>query len=84
MTRTLTIRKATLEILERAEPYALPERQLLVELNTALRPPAAQAEFDDALIFLNIRNHIAIVPDNLDETFVKWVITETGKAVIRQ
>ena len=84
MTRPLTIRKATLEILERADPYALPEDQLLIELNTALRPPVGKAEFYDALLFLNTRKHIITIPDNIDDTLVKWAISETGKTLLRQ
>jgi hypothetical protein len=84
MTRLLSLRKNILMILERCEPYALPERQLKLELDGSIRPPAALAEFEDALSFLNIRKHILTVPDPLDEQNVKWTITETGKAMLRQ
>ena len=84
MTRTLTLRKNILLILERCEPYAMPERQLQLELDGSIRPPAATAEFEEALLFLNIRKHIVTVPDPLDEENVKWTITETGKSLVRQ
>ena len=84
MTRTLNIRKNLLLILERCEPYAMPERQLKLELDGSIRPPAAMAELEDAILYLNIRKHIATVPDPLDEQNVKWTITETGKALLRQ
>ena len=84
MTRTISIRKNILFILERAEPYALPETQLKLELDGSIRPPAATAEFEDAMLFLNTHGHAVTVPDPLDEQNVKWTITETGKALIRQ
>jgi hypothetical protein len=84
MTRALSIRKNILLILERAEPYALPEMQLKLELDGTVRPPAAQAEFDEAITFLATRQHAATVPDPLDPDNVKWTITETGKAMLRQ
>ena len=84
MTRDQSITRGILAVLERAEPFALPEAQLLIELNGALRPPVGQAEFDERMLFLNTRKHIVTVPDNLDENLVKWTITETGKSVLRQ
>jgi hypothetical protein len=82
--RSINIRRAILEILERAEPYALPEDQLLVELNGAIRPPAGKAESDEEILFLQVRGYITTVPDSLDETLVKWATTEAGKATLRQ
>jgi len=84
MTRELNIRKNILIILERCEPYALPERQLKIELDGSIRPPSALAEFDEAMTFLNTRKHIATVPDSLDEENVKWTITESGMSLLRQ
>jgi len=84
MTRCIDVRRAILEILERAEPYALPERQLKIEINSALRPPVGDAEFDDALCFISRRGLAATVPDPLDEQNVKWTISEPGKALLRQ
>ena len=84
MTRTLSIRKNILQILERAEPYALPENQLRLELDGSIRPTAATAEFDEAMLFINTRGFAKTVPDSLDEENVKWTITESGKALLRQ
>jgi len=82
--RSTNIRRAILDILERAQPYALPESQLAVELNGALRPPAGKAEIDDAILFLQVRGYITTVPDSLDESLVKWAITESGMTMLRQ
>lgn len=82
--RATNTRRAILDILERAQPYALPEKQLIVELNGAIRPPAGQAEVDEELLFLQRRGYIATVPDLLDDRLVKWAITETGMAMLRQ
>jgi len=82
--RVTNIRRAILDILERAQPYALPEAQLTVELNGAVRPPAGKAELDEELLFLQRRGYIATVPDPLDDNFVKWAITEAGMTMLRK
>ena len=81
--RTTNIRLAILEILERAQPYALPERQLAVELNGTVRPPAGKAECDEAILFLQSRGYITTVPDPIDDQLVTWAITEPGLATLR-
>jgi hypothetical protein len=81
--RVATIRRAILDILERAQPYALPESQLSVELNGVVRPPASQAELDEEILFLQTRGYIDTVPDPLDDRLVKWAITEAGLAMLR-
>jgi hypothetical protein len=82
--RATIIRRTILDILERAQPYALPESQLVVELNGALRPAAGSAEFDQEILFLQIRRYITTVPDPLDDQLVKWAITEAGLTMLRQ
>jgi len=82
--RAANLRKAILDILERAQPYALPEAQLSVELNGTVRPPAGSAELDEELLYLQRRGYIATVPDPIDERLVKWAITEAGMAMLRQ
>jgi hypothetical protein len=82
--RSTTLRRALLDILERAQPYALPENQLIVELNGVVRPPSSRAEFDEELLFLQTRGYVATVPDPLDDHLVKWAITEAGMAMLRQ
>ncbi len=82
--RDTNTRRAILDILERAQPYALPERQLAVELNGVMRPPVSTAEFDEELHFLQRRRYIATIPDPLDDNLVKWAITEAGMAMLRQ
>jgi len=81
--RAINIRRTILDLLERAQPYALPEPQLAVELNGAIRPPAGRAELDEELLFLQTRACIATVPDPLDDNLVKWAITEAGKTMLR-
>jgi hypothetical protein len=82
--RTVNLRKAILDILERAQPYALPETQLTVELNGTVRPPTGKAELDEEILFLQTRGYIATVPDPLDDNLVKWAITEAGMTMLRQ
>ena len=81
--RSTNVRRAILEIVERANPYALPEEQLAVELNGMVRPPAGTAELDEEILFLQSRAYIATVPDPLDNNLVKWAITEAGMAMLR-
>ena len=82
--RASNIRRTVLDILERAQPYALSESQLAVELNGAVRPPAGRAEFDEEILFLQIRGYIATIPDPLDDRLIKWAITEAGRTMLRQ
>jgi hypothetical protein len=82
--RRTNIRRAVLDILECASPLAEPEEQLLLELNGRMRPPAGMAECDEEILFLQSRGFIARVPDALDDSLVKWCITEAGKAMLRQ
>jgi len=82
--RAANIRRTVLDILERATPYALSESQLAVELNGAVRPPAGRAEFDEEILFLQIRRYITTVPDPLDDHLIKWAITEAGRTMLRQ
>ncbi len=84
MSRERTLRRAALDLLERAEPYALPERQLQIELNGRVRPPAGQAEFEDMVTYLATRKFIALLQDSLDPERSQWLITETGKALLRK
>jgi len=82
--RITNVRRAILDILERAQPYALPEQQLIVELNGTVRPPAGKAELDDELGYLQRRGFITTIEDPLDEALVKWAITEAGRTMLRQ
>jgi len=82
--RQKNIRRTILDKLERAEPYALPEPSLQVETNAQLRPPMAQAEFDDALLYLQSHGFIANMPDDFDQDLNKWLITEAGKTLLRK
>lgn len=82
--RSQEIRRTLLEKLEIAEPHALPEPTLQVGLNSKLRPPIGQAEFDDALLFLQTRGFIGNLPDEIDENLSKWFITEAGKTLLRK
>jgi hypothetical protein len=82
--RATNIRRSILDILERCQPFALPESQLTVELNAAIRPPAGNAEFDEEMLFLQTRGFITNVPDPLDDQLVKWAITEAGSAMLRR
>ena len=78
------IRKAALEALELASPYALPEEALRSAVNTRVRPPAGDEEFGEVLQALSRKKAIATVEDAMDEELVKWTLTEVGKALLAQ
>jgi regulator of protease activity HflC (stomatin/prohibitin superfamily) len=80
--RQQTIRRTILEKLELAEPYALPEDALQTGVNASVRPPLGQAEFDDALTFLQSQRFVRTLPDDLDPDLVKFLITESGKTLL--
>jgi hypothetical protein len=86
-TAAATIRRTILDFLERAEPYALPEATLKAEVRAATRPPATEADFDDALLFLGSRGYIRHLTDDMDPDDAdsgKWFITESGKTLLRK
>ena len=80
--RQQNIRRAILNKLADAEPYALPEDTLQAVVNAAVRPPMGQAEFDDALTFLQSQRFVRTLPDDLDPDLVKFLITESGKTLL--
>jgi hypothetical protein len=82
MNREATIRRAVLEILSLANPYALPEAQLRIEVNGLIRPPAKPPEFAEALDFLTSRRAIHTVPEDLSPETMKWAITEIGQVLV--
>jgi hypothetical protein len=80
--RQKTIRHTILAILEETEPQALPETTLQVEVDARVRPAAAQAEFDDSILFLQSHRFIKNLPDEMDEDLARWFITEAGKTLL--
>lgn len=85
--RQQAIRREILEKLDRAHPYALPQPTLRTMLNSAIRPPVSDAEFDDAMSFLQAREFVTTRPDELDPEnadLMKWLITEIGQNILHQ
>lgn len=80
--RTKEITIAILESLSDSDGYALPEPTLRTMLNVRLRPPVADAEFEDAMHALKQRDAIAAVADEFDETLAKHTIKERGRALL--
>lgn len=77
-------RRATLEALDLASPYALPEDSLRVAVNSRMRPPCGEEEFGEILQRLSEKRAIAIVEDSLDEQLIKWTLTEVGRSLLAQ
>lgn len=82
--RDRTIRDRLLQVLDATSPQALPEAQLLIEVNHALRPEVDKAEFDDAVNFLCVKKFIRSRTSALDDQIVEWFITEEGQNLINQ
>lgn len=82
--RFSNITRAILSTLEGGNLYPYPEAQLLDEINSVIRPPVGQAEFDEAMLFLNSHKFAVTVPSALDANLIQWTITDSGKAAIRQ
>ncbi len=71
-----------LELLDRANGYAVPETTLKESLRNMVRPPAEEEDFRDALLILNQREMIGFLNDDLtgERTFF---LKEKGKAYRR-
>ena len=82
--RKQTLRRAILDKLGATAPHALPEVTLLVALRFDLRPEPQEPEFADALLYLHGRGYIRAMEEDLDETRLKWFITEPGKTLLKQ
>jgi hypothetical protein len=78
-TRTEEIRETILELLDCADPHAMREPQLFDKLNRALVPPVGQAEFDDAIAWLNSKDFIHSRDGRLDDSVTHWLITDLGR-----
>jgi len=85
MNRIKLIQLTILKRLESSQPYALPESQLLTEVNGCVRPKVKAEELSEAIETLGGAECIARLKQmaNLftaEEAF--WLITETGSTVL--
>ena len=76
--RVKQVRRAALEALKRAYPYALPEVTLLGFVDDLVRPPLSAEERAATLAWLE-RDKLAVrVAGALDPDAPEWVISQLG------
>jgi hypothetical protein len=80
--RTKQIRRAALEALKPAHPYALPEDTLFNYLDDLVRPPLSAAERSAVLDWLREGKYAIPTAGSLDPDTAEWVITELGKSLL--
>jgi hypothetical protein len=82
-----SIRIAILDILSGVQPYALPQPQLLSDVNGRVRPQLSLPDLVRELSWLKARELIAYLPDALapdDADARRWLITEAGLAALKR
>lgn len=80
--RTKQIRRAALEALKPAHPYALPEATMLSFVDDLVKPPLSAAERAETLAWLADGKFAARTAGALDPDAPEWVITELGKTLL--
>jgi len=75
--------RAILKVLERAQPYALPEAQLGIELKSVVLRPPGNAKMEKELRLLETRGYIVSIPDPLDARLSKWSMPQAGRTMRR-
>lgn len=86
MNRRRTINVSVLRILEALSPNAMPEGQLGLELDGAVRPKVEPEDFASALAELCRAGYIVEVELAMDRALGaerRWAVTETGVAALR-
>lgn len=80
--RTKQIRRAALEALKPASPYALPESTMLSFVDDLVKPPLSDAERKETLAWLADGKFAVRTAGALDPDAPEWVITELGKSLL--
>lgn len=80
--RQADVRRHILETLEMAGGYALPEPALRSQVTAMTRPPVGEAEWDEAMGWLQRERAIASVPNELDPEMPQWALAERGRVML--
>ena len=80
--RTKQIRRAALEALSPAHPYALPESTMLSFVDDLVKPPLTPPEQQETLAWLDGGKYAVRVAGALDPDAPEWVITALGKTLL--
>ncbi len=80
----MTLERAILTALNRAEPYLVPESSLLADVNAILAAPAGFTEMRQKLVVLECRGLVkSVAPDrDLGDRDRKYVVTQLGKTEV--
>lgn len=82
--RQADLRRTTLEVLEMAGGYALPESSLRGQVNDLSRPPVGDAEWEELMEWLQRNRAISNVPNELDPDVAQWTLAERGRVMLAQ
>jgi hypothetical protein len=80
--RTKQIRRAVLQALKPARPFALPEETMLSFVDDLVKPPLSETERAEMLTWLADEKVAAQVEGALDPKAVEWVLTEVGGSLL--
>ena len=72
--------KTILETLSMAGTFALEQSRLVGFANDLIKPPLDESEQDGIIELLKKGKFIVMVPDELDDQLVQWVITDHGRS----
>jgi hypothetical protein len=82
-----SIRIAILEVLQGVKPYALPQPQLLADVNMRVRPALSLGDLVKHLTWLKAHEMIGFIADDLDPDNAdarKWLIKEAGLTALQK
>ena len=80
-----SIRLTVLRVLDTNRPYAVPQEQLLAEVNRLVRPALSLGDLVKHLSWLKASEHIAFQSDPMDPKNAdarRWSIREAGIAAL--
>jgi hypothetical protein len=80
--RLKQIRRAALEALKPAHPYALPQATMFSFIDDLVRPPLKDFEQTELLHWLNTNKLAVRTSGALDPDAPEWVITTLGKSLL--
>ena len=81
--RSKALRLTILEQLKHAQGYALPADALRPMVDSLLRPPVTDEEWQHSITWLESNGHIVRVPSDLDPALVQHSITERGRVALQ-
>jgi hypothetical protein len=78
----VALRRAALQVLKPAHPYALPQESLLAMIDDLVKPPLQTFEATELLHWLGSNKMAVRTAGALDPDAPEWVITSLGKSLL--